>query len=68
MLLAVYQLLNDRIPLPSDIFMAVTFFFSLFAVTEAKYYNWGMDVKKMNLQFSDQSQWRNVFTALPGFL
>jgi hypothetical protein len=30
----------------SDISMAVTFVFSLFAVREAKYYKWGMDCKK----------------------
>jgi hypothetical protein len=36
-------------PLLSDISMVVTFVFSLFVVTEAKYYKWGMDYQKINL-------------------
>jgi hypothetical protein len=41
-----YHPLNDRMPLLNVISKAVSFFLSLFAVREAKYYEWSKDYQK----------------------
>jgi hypothetical protein len=41
-----YRPLNDRMPLLSVFSKGVSFLFSLFAVREAKYYEWSKDCEK----------------------